>query len=276
MGKTSRGIFIKSSSRWLVFVSIEPFHSPLTINIGKNDSFLERVRRDELIQISDQQLVFPESHLVISTDHSEVWRTPFTSIKPLPEKERYERLKLTAIEVMNTTQGDGLMGLIPKLLNSPELENHITRKLSPFEESIQNISTRPFSDSSYLVEFLGRFIGKGGGLTPSGDDFVIGFLLALERWKDLLFSGHDIDELNHAVVDAAYKKTTTLSANLIECASHGQGDERLIAAIDWLMSGKSPKSSSIRELLGWGSSSGGDVFAGFVAALTLDPDRNQT
>jgi hypothetical protein len=246
----------------------------LTINIIDNNDWLERINHDALIQISDQQLVFTESHLVISAQNSDVWRVHLPSTLPLPAKERYERLESTAIEVFNITNEDGLVILIPKLLDSPRLVHQFMRKLSPFEENvIQNLNTLPFSSNPNLEDFLVKLLGYGSGLTPSGDDFVTGFLLALNRWKDALFLNRDIYELNRNVVDAAYRKTTTLSANLIECASSGQGDERLLAAIDWLMGDQSANSDSIQAMLKWGSSSGGDVFTGFVAALTIPSDN---
>jgi hypothetical protein len=115
-------------------------------------------------------------------------------------------------------------------------------------------------------------LGAGDGLTPSGDDFVIGLLLTLKRWGNLLLPGQDLQTLTKTVVDAAYKKTTLLSANLIECAALGQADERLIAALDWLMSDISQESSCLDEMLGWGNSSGSDVFVGFVVGLSLQKD----
>jgi hypothetical protein len=98
---------------------------------------------------------------------------------------------------------------------------------------------------------------------------VIGFLLALNRWKDLLLPSEGMPDLNRHIVDAAYEKTTTVSANLIECATLGLADERLIQAIDWLVINNSQGSQPIQELVTWGSSSGVDVFVGFVVASAL-------
>jgi hypothetical protein len=125
------------------------------------------------------------------------------------------------------------------------------------------------------AETVTSLLGYGSGLTPSGDDFIVGLLLALNRWKGVLAPSGDLNTLNHRVVEAAYEKTTTLSANLIECAASGLADERLIAALDWLMSGNSRDSDFVDELLSWGNSSGMDVFMGFAIALSL-PQTNQS
>jgi hypothetical protein len=88
-----------------------------------------------------------------------------------------------------------------------------------------------------------------------------------------LFPGYDPRKLNSQIVASAYSKTSTLSANLIECAAHGQADERLIEALDWLMSGITPDHSSLEKLLRWGKTSGVDVFVGFVFALSSLENR---
>jgi hypothetical protein len=110
-------------------------------------------------------------------------------------------------------------------------------------------------------------LGAGGGLTPSGDDFILGFLLSLNRWKHALFPDVDVKNLNRQIITAAYQKTTTLSANLIECAALGWADERLIRACDSMMSAIHPNTQFLAPLLGWGNSSGVDVFVGFVTAM---------
>ena len=77
----------------------------------------------------------------------------------------------------------------------------------------------------------------------------------------------NLDQINQEIVSAAYQKTTTLSANLIECAVQGLADQRLVAALDWLVSATGESMQVIERLLSWGSSSGGDAFVGFAAAL---------
>ena len=48
----------------------------------------------------------------------------------------------------------------------------------------------------------------------------------------------------------------------------GLADQRLIDALDWLVSGSESSMQSIDALLTWGSSSGSDVFVGYVVALS--------
>jgi hypothetical protein len=92
---------------------------------------------------------------------------------------------------------------------------------------------------------------------------VLGLLLMLNRWQ----AEHDWSELNRAVIAAAYQKTTTISANLIECAAAGQADERLIAVVEGIAAGSTAWETCVEHVLGWGSSSGIDALVGMTIAL---------
>jgi hypothetical protein len=105
-------------------------------------------------------------------------------------------------------------------------------------------------------------------LTPSGDDLVIGLLLSLNRCRDAVWPREDRHKLNRQVVAAAYRNTTTLSANLIECAALGQADERLINAVDSIAYGVVRGPQVVDDLLGWGNSSGVDALAGMAIVLS--------
>jgi len=107
-------------------------------------------------------------------------------------------------------------------------------------------------------------------LTPGGDDLIVGVLLNLNRWKPQSLTKEQLENFNKEIVNQAYQKTTTLSANLIECAAKGLADERLIDALDWIKSDRfDDERKLIDGLLGWGNTSGIQVFIGFLLALNL-------
>ena len=106
-------------------------------------------------------------------------------------------------------------------------------------------------------------LGRGSGLTPSGDDCVLGLLLMLNRWQ----LDSDWHNLNQAVINTAYHKTTTISANLIECATAGQADERLLNVVDGIAVSSTSIDDCVECVLSWGNSSGIDALVGMVMAL---------
>jgi len=124
------------------------------------------------------------------------------------------------------------------------------------------------TDLSCAAEIACGLLGIGQGLTPSGDDVVVGLLLMLNRWQAALWPDGDLDSLNRRVVESAYTRTTLLSANLIECAALGQADERLINVVDCIVTGHPSESECVPHVLGWGASSGIDALVGMALAVT--------
>jgi hypothetical protein len=120
------------------------------------------------------------------------------------------------------------------------------------------------------VELEG-LLGLGSGLTPSGDDLTMGFLLYLKRWGHVLAPGLDLATLAPVIVPLATRKTTTLSANLIECALNGQANERLLLALDGILTGEPDPATCASYLAGWGNTSGLDALVGMALAQHAIP-----
>ena len=110
-------------------------------------------------------------------------------------------------------------------------------------------------------------IGLGRGLTPSGDDMVAGLLLALNRWREALRPETGVEDINRSVEEWARLHTTALSATLIKCAARGLASERLIHALDSIMTGTPSLDDSLPPLLQWGASSGMDSLLGMAVAI---------
>ena len=268
IGKTSRGIFIKSTIKWIIFISSESYRSPLTINLIDKEDSLRRLSSHMPVQISPAGFTFPDSGLEISTRNAQTWLPQSIDRPPLPRSERQVRLEKTSHRIFKKARGNGLSSLLPTLIESPGSFPPSTGDLSHIEEKILDVQRELVTSNDLLnAERVKDLLGSGNGLTPSGDDFILGLLLALNRWKDVLAPYSDLKSLNQQVVAAAYDKTTMLSANLVDCAACGLADERLIGGLDWLMCGDAHNFHTIDEMLSWGSSSGVDVFVGFAAAL---------
>lgn len=268
-GRTSRGIFIRTPTRWLNYISLEPFRSPLTITLPDSDISFSHLSKGMHVQISSKQLIFPDANLVISAQRSALWKPSSPNAPTSPVYERQTRLIESSEMVLKKRGETGLAPLLSELLDIPSPHHLSKNDLSPLHKAIIHLQEHLITNQTLpSARSITDLLGQGSGLTPSSDDFVIGFLLALNRWKPSHLPAKSLQKLNRFVVDAAYEKTTTLSANLIECATLGLADERLIEALDWLMVGTAQDSQPIEDLLTWGSSSGVEVFVGYVTAIS--------
>lgn len=270
MGVTSRGIFLKTEPKWVIFLSFESYRGPLTVNLAGDTKPLKALTPGGLVQLTPGLITAPELDLTISTQNSIVWQPEPASTPPSQQSDLLSRMKSFAREAYKQKAGEGLSDLLPALLphitvDTPNSKGN-TQDFKPDILSIQvDLKRRELSSALQHSESL---LGRGGGLTPSGDDFIIGLLLTLSRWKAVLGLDEDLSAFNDQIVDAAYKKTTTLSANLIECAARGLADERLIAALDYLMSGAGEQDQIFNQLLDWGNSSGVDALVGMVVGIS--------
>ncbi|HBY96292.1 MAG TPA: hypothetical protein DEP84_20450 [Chloroflexi bacterium] len=267
MGVTSRGVFIRTASKWVIFLSYEDYCSPLTVALGERPHMLQGLRPAAPMLTAKGSLIFPtaDSHIVVPRDA--VWHCP-RAIGPVqPVAGRVRWLQHVGQIVVVAAQEYGLSPLLPALLDLPGNQT-VPASLEATLHTILQLQHSLRTESvAAAVEHARRLLGKGEGLTPSGDDFMVGFLLVLNRWPRLYTFRSILYQFGEQIIKAAYDYTTTLSANLLECSIRGESDERLIRVADQLVTGRPGTPQYVVELLRWGASSGTAAFAGMAAAL---------
>jgi len=248
IGTTSHGVFIRAGDR-IIFISFEAYRGPLTLTLNPPTDRLRTVHVGASATIASGRLVLPAADTLISAEHADVWCPSDTACPVRTPDERFESRCYLAREVL-ACRGDVGFGALLMLPTILQLRESLCRGLS------------------YAAEIACGLLGTGRGLTPSGDDVVMGLLLMLNRWQAALWPDGDLDPLNRRVVESAYTRTTTLSANLIECAALGLADERLINVADCILTGSPRESECVPHVLGWGASSGIDALVGMALAVT--------
>jgi hypothetical protein len=115
------------------------------------------------------------------------------------------------------------------------------------EQTVKGIAVDDWSACLVGVEGLA---GRGGGLTPAGDDVLMGVLYGLWVW-------YPRREWLEMILETAAPRTTTLSANFIRAAADGE------AVRQWhdLVNGH-PR--AVDQILAIGHTSGADAWAGFA------------
>jgi len=112
-------------------------------------------------------------------------------------------------------------------------------------------------------------VGCGPGLTPSGDDFLVGFLAAHRLCASSLVRDAHKQRWGRAFVEFARKQTTLVASELLACAVAGRFSEILRQACVALRdaSGRPSPDNPIQRLLNWGSTSGADTLVGLTVGL---------
>lgn len=261
-GLISRGLFLQLSSGWILFLSFEESRGPLTLTLLGDQSVMRNVKIGSPVICSQNDLKFPGQEVLISISDAAVW-------SPLPP--RFQILtrdhRLNYLDAVN-----GILARSAPASPITELLSYVLdRNLKPGSQipsylpMLRSLQLACDSQENHLIaQSLSAFLGVGKGLTPSGDDLVIGFLLGVNRWANLNQCNVDVEMLNSRIIELARTQTTTISLNLIESACAGQADERLVLAIDGLITGNIGPEACIKLLASWGNTSGLDSLTGMA------------
>lgn len=263
LGVTSRGVFLRIGERRVIFLSYEENQGPLTLNIHLPASTSIDIERTQFVEIRSGKIIFPRSDIQIDFSKAKEWEVQPHPKYVLSSLERNETIRAVGQAIIASRSGTGL---IPLLANLLEIE---FSRQPAFVDQIDYRELREklrSPDEAQVIFQLQSFLGLGSGLTPSGDDLITGFLLTYYRYQDILHAPFPLPTVSQAIVKHAYQKTSLLSANLIECAAMGLADDRLIGALDGMLTGIIDPASCANLLLSWGNSSGCDALVGMVLA----------
>ena len=126
-----------------------------------------------------------------------------------------------------------------------------------------------------LVAVARGLCGLGPGLTPAGDEWLAGWLLAQHLALDLTGLRH----LSGLATDITTARTTTLSRAFLECAAAGKADETwhaLLSALAEEPMTSLPVFQSTDAILSHGDTSGAATLAGFFAGAATSDSRPPT
>ncbi len=124
-------------------------------------------------------------------------------------------------------------------------------------------------DQALLCAAVGRLVGLGYGLTPSGDDFLCGMLYAFDRMKHIRPNATEHKEMLACAVKEHIMSTNEVSREYLRCACSGVDFEIIDRVISALSTSKD--SGAVRErmnaLLSVGASSGSDIMCGILFSM---------
>lgn len=109
--------------------------------------------------------------------------------------------------------------------------------------------------------------GLGGGLTPAGDDFIMGALLGLGS----IVLSETSSRIAETILSIAIPRTNSLSAAWLQAAAKGETHETWRSFFEAIDEGSREKMEAAAiKILDIGHSSGADAMAGFLAVNLMD------
>jgi hypothetical protein len=116
-----------------------------------------------------------------------------------------------------------------------------------------------------LAQGVTRLAGLGTGVTPAGDDWLVGGTLAI--WA--VRPETEAESVGAHIAGTARPRTTPLSAAWLDAAARGECHEDWHALLDSVRSGDGQAvRAAAAAIIRHGHTSGADALAGFVMVLT--------
>ena len=118
-------------------------------------------------------------------------------------------------------------------------------------------------DGTAVAHIAARLVGLGPGLTPSGDDFLTGYLAAL--WSGAAVESGIVTLLKrlNAPFPALLPGTNVISRQMLRDAMHGRFAEHLVNLVDAVAHARDVAGATVR-VLETGHSSGADTVCGLL------------
>jgi hypothetical protein len=111
---------------------------------------------------------------------------------------------------------------------------------------------------------VSALVGLGPGLTPSGDDFLCGFMATLYGLGYPLVA----QQVARIVIPLAATRTNLISAAYLRCAADGEIYEALRQILACVCGRGEDLDTQLDRMEAYGHTSGWDTFAGAVAAYS--------
>jgi Protein of unknown function (DUF2877) len=124
-------------------------------------------------------------------------------------------------------------------------------------------------DAAGAIERAARFVGWGEGLTPAGDDFLVGLCAVLNALAGSNAGRHAFVERVRATLAMQRSRTTPIAAHCLALAAQGHFNADVLNAIDAIRAEPDAHAAerTLDEVMGAGATSGADALTGILAGF---------
>ena len=260
----NRSLYLDVNGDWICLADAELGCSPITINIDQKyaKGWLHRFKIGRLVEISPFS-ISQDNCPIISVEELHPWRPE----KPPNWSKTALKRGLDALEIYSKekipSEGLGYFLFSPqkrmrRFFKILAAEKPIKILNNWLHNSLETSKTLPLDNWS-----VSSLIGLGPGLTPSGDDFLVGMLIALKALGNSEMKKQLFLQISHQL-----KNTGPVSRAHLKAAAAGEGHEIIHRIINALIKGDTNQIRLLTEEIRLlGHTSGWDTIAGLVTVI---------
>jgi hypothetical protein len=208
---------------------------------------------------AEGEILYIANKLAITIDKFALWESVLPNYP-----QNVETLNRNLTKMRDYIDNHGISGGIKKSINSyTPFEIELSRMLEERTGSLlAELSNNRISEA---IDNAIKLVGLGPGLTPSGDDYLVGLFAVLNVQQSPC---HPLKEFCNEVVKLAKPLTNDISYMALQKASIGKVRESIISLLNTILNGtEEDLILSLNKVLKIGSSSGTDIALGMVAGL---------
>ncbi|HEY9089450.1 MAG TPA: DUF2877 domain-containing protein [Anaerolineaceae bacterium] len=255
---------LAEEDRLVTLLQAEHYELPQGIRIWQKGLSLQFIDPGTRAALRGGILRFESAALSVDLRAARVWDRRVSHLRLQPDTAALQAAWAAAWQLLNAEQRRKNADLIAEILLQPGARSLLSQRvgalLGPLLRAAADL------DAKLAVDHARGLIGLGPGVTPSGDDFLIGFLAAL--WS---IAGDAPERENFlrafgAGLVAAAQHTSEISRTYLFHAARGQFSSAvfdLVAA--FALQGEI--SSAVQAAVHVGHTSGMDTVTGFLLAV---------
>jgi hypothetical protein len=250
----------------LSIVALQIGNGPFNLVLEDDISFSDHLNLESPISISPAQLTL--GGLTIYTADVKSWN-PHPDWGMLHQKRDEILDQITQLSVINYLKHAGFDTTLDE--HSGLLDHRgfpiVQSLLSSLSAALAN------ADISFAKTITSRLSGLGQGLTPAGDDVIMGAIYAAWIIHPVEIAGVLVEE----IANTAAPLTTSLSAAWLRAAGRGKAGILWHEFFDALISATAIRvQESIENILAIGETSGADALAGFFGTMLASMENTST
>jgi hypothetical protein len=262
MGVTSTGIFLLFG-KYSIFVTTNQHQSPFNIILPVETTLPTDLAAGDIVYYSLDELLIPARQWILPLASVPAWTPPHPIRLQNSDAEQAKAANQLVAELKRLEVQKGFFFLADSGSADTAEQTAIRHAASAFSQAFQN------NDQNGCLKAASALLGKGTGLTPSGDDWLTGFML-YQSCHSLAQNKNPrtfVNSLGAELVFAANRLTTFISANRIDAALSGWTEEFFLDTIDYLFGASTFAVDTLaHNLAHFGHSSGVDTFMGIYSA----------
>ena len=261
---------LKGEGGLLTLIPASEGDLPQGIRLETPEGFsLEEFQAGETALCRDGILHFESSSLTVQLTGANLWKCDLPALGFDPANPAVSAAWTRVWDALNKRQRLSASEIVAEeLLRSPEwAQTGVAHRVGKAMRDLLNTTRRYELTNPSTVESL---IGLGPGLTPSGDDLLVGYITGL--WctaKDRNERVQFISGFGRTIIDLS-EKTNDISRTYLYHAVRGQVSSRLANLTEAICSGDNSKHlhETAQTAMSVGHTSGMEVVTGLLMGLT--------